>query len=179
MKRLFASVLLLASAPLHAQGGPLTTQDYIDIEQLNARYAVAIDECTNGGYDYADLYTADGTFAVSQEWGDPGRVFATGREALAKAAGGGPDGCRDPKTLLGYGINHIIANQIIEARGDGAYGRNKLIAMSIGGDPNQNEVQGGYEDNYLKTQQGWRFKSRVHVFPGMAMSLQFGPKADK
>jgi hypothetical protein len=81
--------------------------------------------------------------------------------------------------LLGYGINHIIANQIIEARGDGAYGRNKLIAMSIGGDPNQNEVQGGYEDNYLKTPQGWRFKSRVHVFPGMAMSLQFGPKADK
>ena len=157
----------------------LTPQDYIDIEQLNARYAVAIDQCSNSGYDYADLYTADGTFAVSQEWGDPGRVYATGREELAKAAGGGPEGCRDPRTLLGYGINHIIANQIIEPRGEGAYGRNKLIAMSIGADPHMNEVQGGYEDIYEKTPQGWRFKSRVHVFPGMATSLQFGPKADK
>jgi hypothetical protein len=179
MKQIFASALLLAAGPLHAQAGTLTPQDYIDIEQLNARYAIAIDECTNSGYDYADLYTADGTFAVSQRWGDAGRVYATGREALAKAAGGGPEGCRDPETLLGYGINHIIANQIIEPRGDGAYGRNKLIAMSIGGDPHMNEVQGGYEDIYEKTPQGWRFKSRVHVFPDMGTSLQFGPKAGK
>jgi hypothetical protein len=179
MKGIFVAAVVAASlaGSASAQDGTLTTQDYIDIEQLNARYAIAIDECADSGYNYADLYTADGTFAVSQKWGDPGRVYATGRDALAKAAGGGPDGCRDPKTLMGYGINHIIANQIIEPRGEGrAYGRNKLIAMSIGNDPHQNEVQGGYEDIYEKTPQGWRFKARVHVFPGMATSLQFGPK---
>ena len=43
-----------------------TTQDYIDIQQLNARYAVAIDECTNNGYDYAALYTEDGWFGPSR-----------------------------------------------------------------------------------------------------------------
>jgi hypothetical protein len=39
------------------QRATLTTQDYIDIQQLMARYAVAIDECTNNGYDYAALYS--------------------------------------------------------------------------------------------------------------------------
>lgn len=178
MKRdvLVALAMTLASAaPLHAEEAGLTTQDYIDIEQLNARYALAIDECRDGGANYADLYTEDGTFAVSEAWGDPGKVYATGREELAVAAGGGPDGCRDPKTLMGYGISHIVTNQVIEPRPGGAYGRNKLIAMSIGGDPHKNEVQGGYEDFYVKTPDGWRFKSRVHVFPNIDESLQFGP----
>src|SRR6185295_8980550 len=44
----------------------LTTQDYIDIQQLIARYAVAIDECTNNGYDYAALYADDGWFSASR-----------------------------------------------------------------------------------------------------------------
>lgn len=177
MKRTSIAILALvaAASPLQAQKGKLTPQDYIDIQQLNARYAAAIDQCTNSGYDYADLYTDDGTFAVADDWGQPGRVFAKGREALANAAGGGPGGCRDPKTSLGYGIHHVITDQIIEARPDGAYGRNKLIAMSIGGDPSKNEVQGGYEDSYVKTAKGWRIKARVHVFPNMDNSLQFGP----
>jgi hypothetical protein len=172
---LFALALLASAAPLHAQAGALSPQDYIDIQQLNARYAKSIDECTNSGYDYADLYTADGTFAVADAWGQPGRVFAKGREALAQAAGGGPGGCRDPKTLMGYGIHHVLTDQIIEPRPNGAYGRNKLIAMSIGGDPSKNEVQGGYEDIYVKTEKGWRISARVHVFPNMDSSLQFGP----
>jgi len=174
-KGILALGLVLLATGTAAYADPLTPQDYIDIQQLNARYAVAIDSCTNSGYDYADLYAPDGTFAVSQQWGDPGKVFARGRDELAKAAGGGPDGCRDPKTLLGYGIHHVIVDQVVEARPDGAWGRNKLIAMNINNDPTKNEVQGGYEDHYVKTAKGWRFKSRVHVFPNIDNSLQFGP----
>jgi hypothetical protein len=168
-------LVAFGAAPLSAQEPTLTTQDYIDIEQLNARYAFAIDECRNNGSNYSRLYTEDGTFAVADKWGEPGRVFATGHEQLAAAAGGGPDGCRDPKTLMGYGISHVVVDQVIEPRPGGAYGRNKLIAMSIGGDPSKNEVQGGYEDFYVKGPEGWRFKTRVHVFPNMDQSLQFGP----
>jgi hypothetical protein len=56
-----ATALTLAVAVTSAaQNRPanptLTTQDYIDIQQLIARYAVAIDECTNNGYDYEDVY---------------------------------------------------------------------------------------------------------------------------
>ena len=36
----------------------LTPQDYIDIQQLLARYSDAVDSCSNNGYDYADLYTS-------------------------------------------------------------------------------------------------------------------------
>jgi len=42
--------------------------------------------------------------------------------------------------------------------------------------PTQIEQQGGYEDTYVKTPKGWRFKTRTHVFPNMKSSLQFGKK---
>src|SRR5690606_39673809 len=44
--------------------------------------------------DYADLFTPDGTFGVSSEWGGGEKIWFRGREELARAAGGGPDGCR-------------------------------------------------------------------------------------
>jgi len=160
----------------------LTPQDYIDIQQLAARYAFAIDNCTNGGYDYADLYTADGEFSVAEQWGassDQRRFHTQGRDALAVAAGGGKEGCRDPKTLMGYGISHIVTNHVIAPTATGAEGKSYLLAIGVGGQPTQIEVQGGYEDVYVKTPDGWRFRSRVHVFPNIAESVQFGSGASR
>lgn len=173
------SLTLLAAAAVAAQerAGTLSTQDYIDIEQLAARYIYAVEECSNGGYDYADLYTDDGEFGVSVAWGaapEDWRFRATGRDALAAAAGGGPDGCRPPETLLGYGIRHVITAHVITPTASGATGRSTLLAIGVGGDPTTIEHQGGYEDVYVKTADGWRFKSRVHVFPNIAESVQFG-----
>ena len=58
----FTSFLFLCfafSSGAHAQSAPkpgeLTAQDYIEIQQLIAKYARAIDTCSNNGYDYADL----------------------------------------------------------------------------------------------------------------------------
>jgi hypothetical protein len=155
----------------------LAALDYIEIEQLSARYAFAIDHCTNSGYDYADLFVADGEFAVADTWGDPPekrRYRAVGRDALAAAAGGGSDGCRDPQTLMGYGISHIIVNHVITPTVEGATGKSYLLAIGVGGEPTQTELQGGYEDVYVKTADGWRFRSRIHVFPNIAESVQFG-----
>jgi hypothetical protein len=56
----------------------LTALDYIEIEQLNRKYAWAIDTCANDGFAYADLYTADGAFIDGQT----GRRWQ-GREQLA------------------------------------------------------------------------------------------------
>ena len=155
----------------------LTPQDYIDIQQLSARYAFLIDTCTNGGYAFADLFTDDGEFSVSQQWGVAGTIGrAKGREALASAAGGdGKSGCRDPKTLMGYGLSHIIVNHVIAPSSEGAAGKSYMLAIGVGGDPTKIERQGGYEDVYVKTPAGWRFKSRVHVFPNLRESVQFGP----
>jgi hypothetical protein len=145
--------------------------------QLAARYAFAIDTCTNGGADFADLFVDDGEFSVSQEWGVAGNRRIKGRAALIEAAGGdGKGGCKDPKTQLGYGISHIVANHVILPSPEGATGKSYLLAIGVGGDPTTIERQGGYEDVYVKTPGGWRFKSRVHVFPNIGQSVQFGPR---
>lgn len=185
MHRSMSSVLLLVAAlaapgVLHAQTRArkpvtLVPQDYIDIEQLSARYAFAIDTCTNGGADFADLFTDDGEFSVSQQWGVPGNRRTKGRAALVKAAGGdGQGGCVDPKTTLGYGISHLIVNLVVTPTPDGATGRSYLLAIGVGGDPTKIERQGGYDDVYVKTLDGWRFTSRIHVFPNINESVQFG-----
>jgi hypothetical protein len=155
----------------------LTTADYIEIEQLAARYAFAIDACTNGGRDFADLFVDDGEFSVSQAWGVAGARPTKGRAALIEAAGGdGKGNCKDPKTQMGYGISHISVNHVITPSPGGASGRSYLLAIGVGGSPTTIERQGGYEDVYVKTAAGWRFKSRVHVFPNLRESVQFGPR---
>ena len=155
----------------------LAAQDYIDIQQLSSRYTFAIDVCTNGGKDFADLFTDDGEFSVSQQWGVAGNRKTQGRDALIKAAGGDAQGgCVDPKTTMGYGISHLIVNHVITPSAEGAIGRSYLLAIGVGGDPTKIERQGGYDDVYVKTSAGWRIKSRVHVFPNMAESVQFGSR---
>ena len=57
----------------------LTPMDYIEIRQLVNRYAFALDTGSNNGYDYADLFAADGEFM---------RPYAKGREQLAALARG-------------------------------------------------------------------------------------------
>ena len=175
------STILVAALTVSAQtrGGtpPLTTQDYIDIQQLVARYTFLVDTCSRAGYDFADLFTADGEFSVSQEWGVAGARKIKGREALADAGGGdGKGGCKDPKTTLGYGISHISVNHVITPASGGATGRSYLLAIGVGGDPTTIERQGGYDDVYVKTPAGWRFQSRIHVFPNLRESVQFGPR---
>src|SRR5215510_16494654 len=99
------SVWLLAFASgARAQTPPmLTPQDYIDIQQLVARYAYEIDNCTNNGYDYADLYTADGWFSASRD----GRVGnkSQGRERLAAAARGNMKTCDE---VAWKSISHLL-----------------------------------------------------------------------
>lgn len=156
----------------------LTADDYAEIGQLVNRYAWILDHCTNGGYDYADLYVEDGQFSAAEDWGTTSnehRTFvAKGRDALAVAAGGKGDGkCQDPKDYIGYGINHIVVNHVIIPTAEGAIGKHKLIAIGICGYPHLMELQGGYEDVYVKTDDGWKFESRIHVFR-QAPSLQFG-----
>jgi len=159
----------------------LTAQDYVEIQQLAARYAFAIDKCTNSGYDYADLYTPDGVFGIADENGVPGNARFEGRERLAVAAGGGKGGCIDPKTVPDrYSMSHIVANHVITPTADGATGKSYLLVVGVG-DPTVKESVahsvkayswGGYDDVYVKTPKGWRFKSRVHVWPGMPDSLR-------
>lgn len=66
-----------------------------------------------------------------------------------------------------------MTNHVITPTKTGAVGRHRLIAVGVCGYPHLMELQGGYEDVYVKTKDGWKFQSRIHVFK-QAPSLQFG-----
>jgi hypothetical protein len=144
-----------------AQARPmkLTALDYIEIQQLVAKYARAIDTCSNNGYDYADLFTADGFFAPEQN----GVVGARwqGREKLAEASGGGVRGCKNVGWIR-QGVHHLYENHVITATADGATGTVDMLMIGLDGDPYKIRHDGYYADTYKKTPHGWRFASRIH-----------------
>jgi hypothetical protein len=165
------TALLLTPHAALAQARELTPLDYVDIQRLAAKYAYAIDRCTNKGYDYADLYVADGTFAVSRG----GKVLTSyvGRERLADAARGGRPDCAD---VPWAGVVHVMANHVVEPSAGGATGKVYLIAIGLDGEPGKVEAQGHYEDVYVKTPQGWRFKTRTHMLSATQQEVSSGSK---
>lgn len=154
---------LIIGSALAQRGPRLDAQDYVDIRQLIDGYSRVLENCTNNGNDYANLYTPDATFGVSQTWGSGAKIWFRGREQLARAGGGGPNGCRPPGPNPEY---HIVANVFITPTPDGAKSTSTLLTIqnktTEHGDPIHWE--GGYEDTYAKTPDGWKFKSRVHVW---------------
>jgi SnoaL-like domain len=124
----------------------LTPIDYIEIRQLAARYGHAVDQGADNGYAYADLFAADGTFGQTR-----------GRDELAKLA---KQTARGPQTAW-----HFIVNHVIEPTEDGAKGQEYLVHLRYGEPEQPNIVWGGghYEDTYVKTPNGWRFKTRRFI----------------
>jgi len=148
--------------PALAQQHTLITEDRLDILQLINNYAYGIDTCSNNGYDYANLFTEDGVFistSADEDFAAGGRVLAQGHEALAELIGGGPDGC---KVMPWTGWSHLMLNPVITPSEEGATGRIYLVQLGMRG-PGSVDRHGGYEDVYVKTNQGWRIKSRKHV----------------
>ena len=74
---LLAALVGTTSGQVKPSVKALTPMDYIEIRQLVNRYAFALDTGSNHGYDYADLFAADGEFM---------RPYAKGREQLAALA---------------------------------------------------------------------------------------------
>jgi hypothetical protein len=144
----------------HAQqrkSNSFTPQDYIDIQQLVAKYPYALDGGLENGKTYADLFADDGEFHQQPTAGHPsGRVWAGRKELLTIAK-------KEVETPNALG--HFIMNHMIEPTADGAIGKQYLFTVS----PFVDEKSGRrtftvtpyhYEDVYRKTAAGWRFKSR-------------------
>ena len=146
-----------------AQGSAFTALDYQEITQLINRYAYGIDTCANNGYDYADVFTADGVFIdrnSDEGFRQGGRVLAKGREALAALVGGGSRGCKTKQVWTDW--SHLMLNHQITPTPEGATGRIYLVQLGMKG-PGSVERHGGYEDVYVRTAAGWRIASRTHV----------------
>jgi hypothetical protein len=134
----------------------LTALDYIEIEQLVYRYGWALDGGADNGFAYADLYAPDGVFTGTNQ-GPSGRSYQ-GRERLAALARGGK---RGPAF-----VSHYVTNVIIEPTPDGAVGRTYVAIFDIGNGGNGANSRldhgGLYNDVYVKTESGWRFKTRTY-----------------
>jgi hypothetical protein len=136
----------MARAQQKVTAGALSAADYIEIQQLVARYSYAVDTHADNGYAYADLFTPDGVFGKTQ-----------GREALAELAR------TTQKERSGPAFTrHYLTNVIVYPTAEGARGSQYLMAIDVseGGKPSSLVHGGRYEDTYVKTAAGWRFKSR-------------------
>ena len=149
-----------SAAPAAAQPMTLGPMDIFEIQQLVAKYSKAIDSCANNGYDYADLFTEDGFFAATNK---DGAIFGKnqGRDKLAEVSGGGVRGCKNVRWIEN-GRRHVYVNQIIEATPEGAKGTVDMLMMMGKDEPGKITHEGYYEDTFVKTPKGWRFKSRIH-----------------
>jgi hypothetical protein len=126
----------------------LTAEDYIEIQQLVARYPYALDQNPDEGLSYANLFMPDAVFRQPR---------TEGRQNLATMASRAPHGAKYTR--------HFLANHVIEATTDGVVGRQYLVAVDIGesGQPSSIFLGGRYEDVYAKTPEGWRFKTRTFI----------------
>jgi hypothetical protein len=124
----------------------LTPQDYLDIQQLVSNYPYGLDGNTDNGATYASLFAPGAVF---------GRPRTEGRENLMALANTQPRGAN-------Y-VRHFITNHVIEPVPGGAIGKEYAVIIDIGENNNPGRIAlgGRYDDEYVKTPQGWKFKTRT------------------
>jgi hypothetical protein len=133
-----------------ARNATLTAQDYVEIQQLYARYTHTIDSGENDGEAWADTFTPDGTFTTS-----------VGRKQLAAFAKNWHE------KRGGAHMRHWNANLVITPTADGAHGSCYLMMVDTG-DPRNGKLPtisstAQYDDTLVRAANGWRFKKRGFV----------------
>ena len=125
----------------------LTADDYIEIQQLYANYAHALDK--GEGEAFASTFVLDGEFIGGR---GPGR----GNEVRIPIKGDG---------LLKMGSNggsrHFNANLVITPTPEGAKGSVYLLLFNARTTPATIVETAIYDDTLVKTPQGWKFKKRI------------------
>jgi len=120
----------------------LTADDYVEIQQLYARYNNAID--SGDGEAYAATFVPEGTFNT-----------LTGHDALV----GFIHNWR--QKMGGANQRHWNTNLTITPAPEGASGSVYLLLVDVGARPPAILAAATYEDQLIKTAAGWRFKKRV------------------
>ena len=124
-----------------AQSGSLSAQDYIEIQQLYAKYAHALDLGDAEGW--ANTFTPDGVFGESKGH-DQLKAFAEGfMESFDGAA------------------RHWNSQLVITPTASGAHGSCYLLLVDPRTQPYTIMAAGLYQDTVVKTSAGWRFQERV------------------
>ena len=142
MTSLLAATLVCA-APVHAQQ-PLTAQDRAEIQDLTARYARTLGTCA--AEEYADLFAPETGYFASNIRGE-----VVGRERLIALVRSERQCTNPPPSTNGATpAPRPVPPVTITESSSGVTGRAELGANV-----------GQYDDEYVRTPKGWRFKSRT------------------
>ena len=118
---------------------PTRTDDLVEIQQLLARYAVTITQQDLDGL--VDVFTPDGTYSAF------GETYSLNRFPELVAAA--------PKGLF------LTGTAAIELEGDSASGTQPLCFI----EHSKHGMRiGYYRDTYVRTDAGWRLKTRAMTF---------------
>ena len=140
-----------------SRSASLTAADYLEIQQLVARYSYALDMHGGDGSAFAALFAPDGSLGT----------LAKGTAQLASFA------AQTNKDRSGPAFTrHFVTNVVIKPAPGGATGRSYLVTIdgAENGKPTTMLSGGHYDDVYVKTPEGWRIKSRNYV------QSQIGPR---
>ena len=145
---LLTNAIETTTAQSSSKPGTLTAADYIEIQQLVARYSFALDTGADSGLMFADLFAPGSSFGQT-----------SGREAIAKLSQVPASGPFFVRTLSNLAI--------IKPSPEGATGILYVQSINFGEGakktPTELDHFGHYEDVFVKTADGWRFKSRTFV----------------
>jgi hypothetical protein len=141
--------LSVAGAAYAQKAKELSEKDRAEIRQLSDNYVTYLDGCK--ATEYANLFAADGSFISGP------RGTMTGHEKLESLVTS--ERFCQPGATARSAMSHAFSKIMIEPTADGASGKVYLP----GREPNTSG--GHYEDTYVKTAAGWRFKTRTYLSP--------------
>ncbi len=143
----------------------LEAADRIMIQDMLGRYAFACDYELGNPAAWSALFTEDGRFEVPAMG-----VVAAGHEELERLIDG------THKTAPG--IHHVMTNFVIDIDGDTARGKCELNEFLLRPEAIHSNLQGWYEDEYVKRENQWYIAvRRVHLTEdagAVAMSGKIG-----
>ncbi|MDP6692065.1 MAG: nuclear transport factor 2 family protein [Alphaproteobacteria bacterium] len=126
--------------------------DRVMIHDLLGRYAFAADYETNDPGAWAALFAEDGRFEIPIM-----KVVVEGRQALKEFAAG------LQRTIPG--LHHVMTNVMIDVDGDRASGKCELNEFLLRPEAIYNNLQGWYEDDYVRDGRRWLFQVRKVFVP--------------
>lgn len=131
----------------------LSSEDIVEIEQLNNYYFYAIDGLVNGNdaAAWADTFTDDGTFSIVDSSGTVIQQ-ATGTDNLENLYETFPE----VETT-----RHWNDNLIVQPTVTGAEAESYILAMDIASTPATIERTGVYTDQLLRINGSWKFQNRT------------------
>lgn len=125
----------------------LSAQDYVEIQQLYGYYTRDVDP--GSARDASWLYADDGTFEIRGQKHSGRKALQVFYERVRKNQA--------------FGIRHLNSNFLLMPTPEGASGTAYMVQVERreASRPITVTMFGVYHDTFVKTPEGWKFKSRV------------------